>query len=216
LLTLGPAAGVYWARDDHAYDYCRRVEREPGAGRYGIHRDAHLFRLEPGPPYGEAANVINGWHRRFASNPVNMWISDRDEALPQWLELAWDAPIWFDCVQLTFDTLALSYREMPINREELGVSGRCVRDYDLEVWRDGTWETVLKERGNYHRHRVHCLPRQRAERLRLVVRATQEPGWPARVYEVRVYDDAGCHSESRPRPEESRLRGRGASAVASA
>ncbi|MFH1086105.1 MAG: FAD-dependent oxidoreductase [Chloroflexota bacterium] len=217
LLALGPAGGVYWARDRHAYDHCRRVEREVGAVRYAIHRDAHLFRLTPAPSYGEAANVVNGWHRRFSSNPVNMWISDLHEPLPQWLELAWDAAIWFDCVQLTFDTLALSYRDMPINRDALGVAGRCVRDYDLEVWRDGAWVTILQERGNYHRQQVHRVPRQRAGRLRLVVRATHEPGWPARVYEVRVYDDGKvCHSEGCPQPEESRPVGRGASGVPSA
>jgi len=91
--------------------------------------------------------------------------------------------------QLTFDTLYRAYVEMPINREELGVAGMCVRDYDLRACSGGTWQTILEERGNYHRHRVHRFPQGvRADQLRLVVLATNEPGWPARVYEVRVYN----------------------------
>jgi len=77
---------------------------------------------------------------------------------------------------------------MPINTEALGVSGMCVRDYDLEVWDGAGWRTVHAERGNYLRHRVHRLPAmQTSDRLRLVVCATNEIGWQVRVYEVRVY-----------------------------
>lgn len=66
----------------------------------------------------------------------------------------------------------------------------CVRDYDLEILRDGGWETIVRERGNVHRHRIHRLEaRQQTSALRLVVRGTHEPGWPARVDEVRVYDE---------------------------
>lgn len=189
-LTLAPAPDVFWGRDAHPYDYLRRCERTPDAPRYGLSDDAHLMRLSPAPRYGEAANVTNGWHRRFSTNPVNMWISARDAPLPQSLTLSWPAPVDFNCVQLTFDTLYRAYVEMPINRERMGVAGMCVRDYDLQVWHDGAWHTILEERGNYHRHRVHRLTkRQRSDKLRLVVLATNEPGWPARVYEVRVYHE---------------------------
>jgi len=190
-LTLDQAAGVSWARDASYYDYLRRCELAPGAERYALSEEAHLVLLDPAPSYGQARNVINGHHRRYSTNPVSMWISAPGEPLPQTLTLSWPLPQAFDCVQLTFDSLTRAYVEMPINREELGVSGRCVRDYDLEVRQDGVWRTILQVRGNYHRHQVHRFPeRLCGDALRLVVLATNEAGWPARVYELRVYDDA--------------------------
>ena len=189
-LTLSPAAGIAWGRALHHYDYLRRCELTPGADRYTLSEDAQLIRLAPSPPYGEARNVINGWHRRFSTNPVNMWMSALDEPLPQSLTLSWPEPQRFNCVQLTFDTLYRAYVQMPINREELGVAGMCVRDYDLQACCEGTWQTILEERSNYHRHRVHRFPQGVCTaQLRLVVLATNEPGWSARIYEVRVYDD---------------------------
>jgi len=191
-LTLEPAPGVFWGHDHHYYDYVRRSELSPSEERFSLHEDAHLFRLQPSPAYGEASNVINGWHRRFCTNPINMWMSDLEESLPQHLTLQWQTPQRFNCVQLTFDTLYRGYRQMPINREELGVSGMCVRDYDLLIWQGDKWQTILQERGNYHRHRVHRFSRTfETTKLRLLVLATNEPGWPARVYEIRVYDERG-------------------------
>ncbi len=187
-LLLEPCEDVAWGRDSWRYDYARRCVLEPGQGRFAISPDTHLFKLDPAPPYGEAANVVNGWNRRFSTNPVNMWLSDVDQPLPQWLELQWDAPQRFNVVQLTFDTMRRGYRKMPINTEEMGVSGMCVRDYDLEVWDGERWRTVHSERNNYLRHRVHRLSDvQETNRLRLIVRATNEIGWQVRVYEVRVY-----------------------------
>jgi len=190
-VTIGPAEGVLWGRDPRYYDYLRRCELSPGSDRYTLYEEAHLILLDPAPLYGEAGNVINGFHRRYSTNPVNFWSSPHDQPLPQTLTLGWPSPQTFDCVQLTFDTLTRAYVEMPINREDLGVSGRCVRDYDLQIWQENAWRTVLQERGNYHRHRVHRFrERLSTDRLRLIVLATNEEGWPARVYEIRVYDDS--------------------------
>ncbi|NLG51900.1 MAG: FAD-dependent oxidoreductase [Chloroflexi bacterium] len=189
-LLLDAAPNVFWGRDERYCDYARRAELEPGGECYRLTLDAHLFRLTPAPPYGEARNVINGWNRRYSTNPVNMWISAADEPLPQALTLTWPEPQTMSCVQLTFDTLYRAYLEMPINRQELGVAGMCVRDYELQIWRDGGWQTIVTEQGNHRRHRVHCLEQAvTTDRLRLVVLATNELGWPARVYEIRVYND---------------------------
>jgi hypothetical protein len=191
-LTLEPAEGVSWGRDARYYDYVRRCERPAISDRFTLSEEAHLILLDPAPSYGEASNVVNGFHRRYSTNPVNLWSSAPDQSLPQMLTLSWSQPQTFDCLQLTFDTLTRAYVEMPVNREELGVSGRCIRDYDLQLWQDGAWRTILQERGNYHRHRVYRFAeRLCSDQLRLVVLATNEPGWPARVYEVRVYDDSG-------------------------
>jgi hypothetical protein len=187
-LTVTPAADVSWGRDGRYVDYLRRCERLPGADRYTLYEEAHLVRLAPCPRYGEAANVTDGHHRRYSSNPVHMWMSARGQPLPQSLTLRWAAPQRFDCVQLTYDTLYRSYVDMPINREGLGAAGMCVRDYDLQVETLTGWQTLLSERGNTLRQRVHRFPAVESAALRLVVLATQEPGWEARVYEVRVYN----------------------------
>ncbi len=185
--------GVAWGRDSWRYDYVRRCALDAGTAAFQIWPDAQLFALEPAPLYGEAVNVVNGWNRRFSTNPVNMWLSDVDQPLPQWIALQWEEPQRFDVVQITFDTMRRGYRKMPINTVEMGASGMCVRDYDLEVHEVGAadgeeWHPVHAERGNYLRHRVHRLPEiQETDGLRLVVRATNEIGWQVRIYEVRVY-----------------------------
>ena len=190
MLALDPCVDVLWGRDRDHYGYARRAELPERGTRYILSADTHLFRLGPRPSYGEATNVNDGWHRRYSTTPTHMWMSARGANLPQSCTLAWPEPQWLNTVQLTFDTLYRAYRDMPINREELGVAGMCVRDYDLEVWRDGKWDVVHRERGNHRRHRVHrLLERLQTTQLRLVVRATNEPGWPARVYEIRVYDE---------------------------
>lgn len=188
VLLLEPDADLAWGRDSWRYDNLRRCALKPDGAQFAIWPDTHLVQLDPAPPYGEATNVIDGWNRRYSTNPLHMWQSNVDEPLPQWLTLTWDQPQRFNLVQLTFDTMRRGYRKMPINTEALGVSGMCVRDYDLEVWDGAGWRTVHAERGNYLRHRVHRLPAtQTSDRLRLVVRATNEIGWQVRLYEVRVY-----------------------------
>jgi hypothetical protein len=64
-----------------------------------------------------------------------------------------------------------------------------VKDYELEARVNGTWKTIASVKGNYLRRREHRFERVRADRLRLNVMSTN--GAPAaRVYEVRVYDEA--------------------------
>lgn len=186
MLLLGEAPGVCWARDMHRYDFARRVWQDPGRGDYSTDGDSHCFLLDPAPAYGEAANVANGWNRRFATNPVNMWMSARAEPMPQWLLLEWDEPQAFDTVHLVFDTLMRTEWEMPFNRDE-EVAPLTVADYLLEAWDGAEWRELARVRQNYHRRRVHRFPELRASRLRLTVEHVWGEGTPARVYEVRVY-----------------------------
>jgi len=187
LLTLPPVPGIAWARHDRPYDFAVRCWAKEGEVRYRTEPDAHLFRIHPRPPYGEAANVINGWNRRYATNPVNMWISRHGAPLPQQLTLQFEEPRTISRIHLTFDTLYRSYREMPFN-DGKRVSGMCVRDYDLEI-RDGcAWSTVASVTENYRRFRVHTFPSVAAQKVRLMVHAMNDPAWTARVYEVRVYE----------------------------
>ena len=64
-----------------------------------------------------------------------------------------------------------------------------MKDYELQVFTDGNWKTIEKVQGNYHRRRTHRFDRVSTDKLRLNVLATN--GAPtARVYEIRVYDEA--------------------------
>jgi hypothetical protein len=189
-LSIGPTPGLSWARDALNYDFVRRCAASPHETEYDVYTDAHLLRVTPRPPYGDARNIINGYNRRFATNPVNMWISNRDEPLPQAVELELAAEECVREVRVTFDTLYRGYREMPLDDPDRRVAGMCVRDYLIEAQRaDGSWVTLVTERGNYRRHRVHRVSPTATRRIRLVVQATNEPGYPARVYEVRIYGE---------------------------
>ena len=63
-----------------------------------------------------------------------------------------------------------------------------VADYQLDVERDGEWQTVAAVTGNYQRRRVHRLGRLAGvTALRLQVSATHGVDH-ARVCEIRVYE----------------------------
>jgi hypothetical protein len=114
---------------------------------------------------------------------TNIWISDPTRPLPAWLELRWQAPVWLNTVQITFDTDANRRVTLPLFRDP-----DCVKDYRIESWTGGSWQTLADISGNYMRRRVHRFDRVRTDRLRILVTATN--GAPAaRIYEIRVYDE---------------------------
>ena len=126
--------------------------------------------------------VINGV-ARIVGKDTNMWASSPTAGLPQWLELRWDKPVRCNTVMLTFDTdLNLPFHTEPLPPE-------CVRDYRIERWSDGGWKPLATVRGNFQRRRVHRFAPVTTDRIRIVVTATN--GDPmARIFEVRVYDEA--------------------------
>jgi hypothetical protein len=64
-----------------------------------------------------------------------------------------------------------------------------VKDYDVEALVGGSWKTIASGRDNYMRRCTHRFDAVEAEKLRLNVLATNG-ALMARVYEVRVYDEA--------------------------
>ena len=186
LILLGPAPGVEWGRQAAPVDFMKRCWREGDALK--VAPEQHLLKVRPRPAYGEAANIINGFNRRFSTCPVNMWISRRGEPLPQSLTLDFGAPRTFTTVHLTFDTLCCIYTEMPINCDQR-VSPMCVKDYSLESWDGVAWRSILTVEGNYNRFRIHTFPPVTSQKLRVTVRSVHDPAkYTARIYEVRVYN----------------------------
>jgi hypothetical protein len=144
------------------------------------------LRLTPEVSYGEAANVLNGYHRRFGRGPTNMWMSDPAAGFPQDLALSWDGERTFHRVCLTFDNLEPRREDTPWEAGRR-VSDKLIKDYDLDVRVNGRWRPIASVRDNHHRRQVHTFESTTASQLRLRVLATHGPGWGARVYEVRVY-----------------------------
>ena len=126
-------------------------------------------------------NVINGL-ARIVGRESNMWASDPDKPLPQWIELAFPEPRPVNTVYLTFDTdMNEKYHTEPLPPE-------CVRDYDLAVHDGKAWRTVAEATGNFQRRRVHRFEAVAATKLRLTVHATNGDK-SARVFEIRAYSE---------------------------
>jgi len=182
-LEANPA--VQWAMAERFCEVAEAIERSHHSPRWKPLGAMGTLRLFPEPALGEAANVLNGFHRRFSRGPLNMWMSDPADGLPQSLTLEWDAPRTVSSVCLTFDNLVRQTHENPWHAGTRVVP-TLVRDYEVSVWRDGEWARVLQVSDNYHRRRVHDFEPVQASRLRLTVRAAWGEGLGARVYEVRV------------------------------
>ena len=139
LILLGPAPEIMWARQTAPVEFMRRCWIQDNQAQ--VAPEQHLLKLDPRPPFGGAANVINGYNRRFATCPTNMWIAKRGEPLPQSLTLDLGSPKSFNTVHLAFDTIGYTYRDMPFNCDQR-VSPMCVKDYELAVWEGNAWRAI--------------------------------------------------------------------------
>jgi len=188
-LLLDACPGVELSTDAHQYDFALRLWLPPKAEAYEVAGDCHTFHLAPAPRYGEAANVVDGHHRRWATNPLHAWLSDFDQPLPQSVTLTFPKPCEVARVQITLDTIDRAYRDAPINCDER-YARRCVTDYCVELETDQGWIQVVSEEGNYQRWRVHAFAPRRARALRLTVLRVRDDRYRARVYEIRAYGPA--------------------------
>ncbi|MCL2833156.1 MAG: FAD-dependent oxidoreductase [Treponema sp.] len=176
--------GIKLAVENRFYDFARFVI---DAGNfYRAYAKCPVFKISPSHIYGEASNLINGINRRFSYNPVSMWQSDLSQVLPQSVTFSWDDIQTISMVQITFDTIQRTYREMPLDCGKR-VSGMTVRDYTLEAFVNDEWNIVINEKDNYHRLRRHTFPGIKTEKLKLTVNKTWNNNGNARIYEVRIY-----------------------------
>lgn len=149
--------------------------------RFG-HGHTLSFKVFPAQPCYHPANVISGVTRphRF----TNLWKSDPNLPMPQWLELQWKEEQELSQVEITFPGhLIREYHAYsPFYRDP-----QCPRDYELTACVDGAWHSLLVVKGNFQRHRRHALPGVvKTRQLRVVVHATNgDPS--AQIYEVRCY-----------------------------
>jgi len=140
------------------------------------------FRIAPGQPVYEPANVVSGVTRPL--NTTNLWRSNPAQPLPQWIQLSWTAPEAISHVELTWagHLLREIHATPPFFRDP-----QCARDYSIEAWIDGSWRTLVTQKNNHQRHRRHALDTKvSTDKLRVVVNATNGDA-SAALYEIRCY-----------------------------
>ena len=127
-------------------------------------------------------NVTNGVARphRF----TNLWKSDPNLPLTQWLQLSWKEDKEVSTIELTFPGHLL--REYHAY-DPFYLDPQCPKDYSILVMINEQWETVVEVKGNYQRQRKHLLIKKvLTNKLRVCIHATNgDPS--AQIYEVRCY-----------------------------
>lgn len=124
---------------------------------------------------------------------THRWMSDPAAGWPAWLELEWERPIRPRQIQFIFDTglhrsLTLSHSDSYTARMIWGrPQPETVRDYVVEGRSGSAWRNLLQVTGNYQRRRVHALPGEPLDALRVRVLASNGLDH-ARICEVRVYE----------------------------
>ena len=146
--------------------------------------------FEPGY---EPKLVLSGVHRGVG-DATNTWRTRGLSEAPQWLSLAWDAPVDAKQIILRFDSdlsseIFVSINKMQLLDQEIGVPTCLVKEYKVELLLDGKLQTEIHEDGNYLRHRIHELEETvRFDTLRLTIISTngqKETG----LCEIRVYGE---------------------------
>lgn len=172
-LYVPAAKDVFW----HMYGV--RTAENPRAyraedGLMNTRLECHKFRLTPG---GEAyspqptsygpENVCDGWNRAVRG-VRHAWVPDlATQKLPQWVQLDLSAPAAVNTVHVSFQT-----------RSDRGV------DFDVQVLRDGRWQSVAEVRDNADRRRVLSFSAVSTDKLRLVLlKSAGNVG----ICELRVY-----------------------------
>ena len=125
---------------------------------------------------------------------TNTWRTRGLSDNPQWLSLAWDAPVDAKQIILRFDSdlsseIFVSINKMQLLDQEIGVPTCLVKEYKVELLLDGKVQAEIHEDGNYLRHRIHELEETvRFDTLRLTIISTngqKETG----LCEIRVYGE---------------------------
>jgi FAD dependent oxidoreductase/F5/8 type C domain len=145
------------------------------------------MRLTPEQHPYTARNAITGTNR--PDRWTNIFKSDPKQKLPAWIELNWDQPVRFNQVQITFDTDLNRRTTLPTFRNP-----DCVKNYSIAILESGRWKTVVEERENYARRRVHRIEPSTANKIRITVRETNGAA-QARIYEIRIYNEEDVPAE---------------------
>jgi hypothetical protein len=140
------------------------------------------FKVSPGQDCYRPENVVSGVTRPHKY--TNVWISDSNLPLDQWLKLSWDSPQKVSQVELTIPGhLLREYHAYgPFYHDP-----QCPQDYFVEGLENGEWKTLYSVSGNYQRQNKLKLERVfELSELKVVVKSTNGEE-SAQIYEIRVY-----------------------------
>jgi hypothetical protein len=185
IVALEANSNVWWAAVRHPAEIAQMAELRAQQERWSAFPAMGAMRLDPAPRLGEAANVIDGFHRRFSRGPTHLWMSAPSQALPQEVSLTWPEPVSFGEVTVTFDNLERSAHDNPWEGARRA-SEFLVREYALLASRDGNPRELAHVTENHHRVRRHAIGPVVADALVLRVIACHAPGHTARVYSIAV------------------------------
>ncbi len=141
-------------------------------------------------PGFEAGMVIRGPSRRL-DGVQNAWRSAGLQSAGEWLQLALSGTARVSQVQLVFDSNFDIEKKMTMSsrrqkQQKTGVPEELVRDFDVELLRNGETAARRSVRGNFLRlRRVEFEPVE-CDAVRITVHATNGTA-DARIFEVRVY-----------------------------
>ncbi len=184
-LRLEPAEGISWRSVEKlSYNHRQAEITDDGKEKGVIYKSFCISRTLPVEKLANCApeNVVNG-HSRIMSAENYEWVSDPQQALPQWLEVAFAKPAQINRVSVVFDT----DMNAPCSCAAFKVPTppTCIKDYTVEVMSNGVWNQIADVKDNIMRKCNHNFPALTAEKIRIT--ATQTWGdASARITEIRA------------------------------
>ncbi|GAA4295228.1 FAD-dependent oxidoreductase [Aestuariibaculum suncheonense] len=140
------------------------------------------FKVFPEQDCFKASNVINGVTRPYQY--TNVWMSDANQPLEQWIKLSWDEAKEVELIELTFPGHLLReyHAYAPFYKDP-----QCPKDYEILGLDNGKWKKLLTVKDNYQRQRKHKLTKKiKLNELKIIIKSTNGDT-RACIYEVRVY-----------------------------
>lgn len=150
---------------------------------------------------GTAQEILSGQTRSVhgprgvsperSNTGTHRWMSNPAQGLPAWIELRWPEAIQSKEIQLIFDSglhrfLTLSHSDGFAAKMKWGqAQPETVQDYKIEGLQNSAWKTLVNVTQNYQRRRVHALPPESFDAIRVTVLATNGLDH-ARICEIRV------------------------------
>ena len=145
-------------------------------------RHSLVHAISPAQAVYDPAEVLEGATRPVAT--TNRWISDPQQAMPQWLQLSWEQPQTITTAQLTFPGhIVHEYHGTP----PLFKHPQIPADFTVEAWINNDWQVLETIFGNYQRHcRITFKEPVTTAKLRVVFSSTNGSA-SAEVCEFRAW-----------------------------
>ena len=196
------APGLYWiwlsscekiswrfSNDEEWATNCARFDKEQNI--WLPERGDYCFRISPKSKVYDAENITSGVTR--PEQISNVWCSDPNLSLPQYVILDFRKEKKIDTIYITFDTNLSESSDrttekgfVPLISTTKPVNENCVKDYSILYWGGKQWKKILDVVGNYHRHRIHHFDTVITNRIKIKISATNGAPY-AVIYEVRSY-----------------------------